>query len=128
MSLIPRVVVRRWLEVMLAVVSIAMLYLNAHPESMPRALDLSNDANLSLASATPPFDFNSPTAPIYSRPRFLPPTLLEGAHVSGSLIADGCRIGRGAVIENSSSISCRDGGGLSAAAIGSRSPDRRSWT
>jgi glucose-1-phosphate adenylyltransferase len=60
------------------------------------------EANLSLASSTPPFDFNSPTAPIYSRPRFLPPTLLEGAHVTSSLIADGCRIGKGAVIENSS--------------------------
>lgn len=60
------------------------------------------EANLSLASSTPPFDFNSPSAPIYSRPRFLPPTLLEGAHVSRSLLADGCRIGKGAVIENSS--------------------------
>jgi glucose-1-phosphate adenylyltransferase len=60
------------------------------------------EANLSLASSTPPFDFNSPSAPIYSRPRFLPPTLLEGANVSRSLIADGCRIGKGAVIENSS--------------------------
>jgi len=60
------------------------------------------EANLSLANTEPPFDFNSPAAPIYSRPRFLPPTLLEGAHVTRSLIADGCRIGRGAVIENSS--------------------------
>jgi glucose-1-phosphate adenylyltransferase len=60
------------------------------------------EANLSLASSTPPFDFNSPSAPIYSRPRFLPPTLLEGATVKNSLIADGCRIGKGAVIENSS--------------------------
>jgi glucose-1-phosphate adenylyltransferase len=59
------------------------------------------EANLSLASSTPPFEFNSPSAPIYSRPRFLPPTLLEGADVSRSLIADGCKIGRGAVIENS---------------------------
>jgi glucose-1-phosphate adenylyltransferase len=60
------------------------------------------EANLSLASSTPPFDFNSPTAPIYSRPRFLPPTHVEGAQITGSLIADGCRIGKGAVIENSS--------------------------
>ena len=59
------------------------------------------EANLSLASSSPPFDFNSPSAPIYSRPRFLPPTLLEGAHITGSLIADGCKIGKGAVIENS---------------------------
>jgi glucose-1-phosphate adenylyltransferase len=59
------------------------------------------EANLSLASSSPPFDFNSPSAPIYSRPRFLPPSLVEGAQVTSSLIADGCKIGRGAVIENS---------------------------
>ena len=59
------------------------------------------EANLSLASANPPFHLTSPDAPIYSRPRFLPPTLLEGASIKGSLIADGCRIGKGAVIENS---------------------------
>ncbi len=59
------------------------------------------DANLSLASSAPPFDFHVPEAPIYARARFLPPTVLEGASISGSLISDGCRIGRGAVIENS---------------------------
>ena len=48
MSLLPRVVVRRWLEALLAVFSLAMLYMNWHPEAMPRALDLNNDANLSL--------------------------------------------------------------------------------
>lgn len=59
------------------------------------------DANLSLASSHPPFDFHVPSAPIYSRSRFLPPTLMDGATVKGSLIAEGCRIGRGAMIENS---------------------------
>ena len=59
------------------------------------------EANLSLAQHSPPFNFNDAEAPVYSRPRFLPPTLMEGAKVSGSLIADGCRIGEGAVIENS---------------------------
>jgi glucose-1-phosphate adenylyltransferase len=59
------------------------------------------DANLSLASPKPPFDLSSPEAPIYTRARMLQPTLMEGAHVTGSLIADGCRIGKGAVIENS---------------------------
>jgi hypothetical protein len=48
MSLLPRVVVRRWLEALLALFSLAMLYMNWHPEAMPRALDLNNDANLSL--------------------------------------------------------------------------------
>ena len=58
------------------------------------------EANLSLASSSPPFDFNSPSAPIYSRPRFLPPTLMEDVAVKRSLVADGCRIGRGTTIEN----------------------------
>jgi glucose-1-phosphate adenylyltransferase len=59
------------------------------------------DANLSLAGNAPPFDFHSPAAPIYSRPRFLPPTRIGDATVRHSLIADGCQIGRGCTIENS---------------------------
>jgi glucose-1-phosphate adenylyltransferase len=59
------------------------------------------DANLSLAGVNPPFQLTMPEAPIYSRPRFLPPTRMDDAMVKGSLIADGCQIGRGAVIENS---------------------------
>jgi glucose-1-phosphate adenylyltransferase len=59
------------------------------------------EANLSLAGTNPPFDLSSAVAPIYSRPRFLPPTLFDGATVKRSLIADGCKIGKGAVIENS---------------------------
>jgi len=59
------------------------------------------EANLSLASDAPPFDFHRPKAPIYSRPRFLPPTRVADAVVKNSLVADGCRIGRGSTIENS---------------------------
>jgi glucose-1-phosphate adenylyltransferase len=59
------------------------------------------EANLSLASDAPPFDFHRPSAPIYSRPRFLPPTRVADAIVKNSLVADGCRIGRGSTIENS---------------------------
>ena len=58
------------------------------------------DSTLSLASPNPPFDFHLPDAPIYSRARFLPPTIVEGASISGSMVADGCVIGKGAVIEN----------------------------
>ncbi len=59
------------------------------------------DANLQLAQANPPFDLVCPEAPVYSRPRYLPPAIIEGATIEGSLIADGCRIGSGTVIENS---------------------------
>lgn len=59
------------------------------------------DANLQLAQPEPPFDLVSPSAPVFSRARFLPPAIIEGATIENSLIADGCRIGSGAVIENS---------------------------
>jgi glucose-1-phosphate adenylyltransferase len=59
------------------------------------------DANLSLAGPQPPFDFHRPSSPIYSRPRFLPPTRVSDAVVKNSLVADGCQIGRGCTIENS---------------------------
>ncbi len=59
------------------------------------------ESNLSLTKPNPQFDFSLPEAPIYSRPRFLPPTLLQQANIRDSLIADGCQIAKGAVIENS---------------------------
>jgi glucose-1-phosphate adenylyltransferase len=59
------------------------------------------DANLQLAKSDPPFDLVSPQAPVFSRARYLPPTIVEGATIEDSLIADGCRIGSGAVIKNS---------------------------
>ena len=46
MSLIPRVIVRRWLEATLALVSLAMLYFYRNPELMPRGLRA--DTNLTL--------------------------------------------------------------------------------
>lgn len=59
------------------------------------------DANLQLTKKNAPFDFLKAEEPVYSRARFLPPSLLDGATVSSSLIADGCRIGKGTIIQNS---------------------------
>jgi len=68
------------------------------------------DANLALASASPPFEFADDDAPIYSRARHLPSTRVEGATVANSLISDGCVIERGCVIENSViGLRCRIG-------------------
>ena len=58
------------------------------------------EANLDLANRQPPFDLISPEAPLFSRARFLPPTRVDGATISGSLVADGCIIEEGAVVEN----------------------------
>jgi len=59
------------------------------------------EANLGLASAETPFALVSADAPVYSRARFLPPSRIDGATIRGSLVADGCLIGAGAVIEHS---------------------------
>ncbi len=59
------------------------------------------EANIALAGKTPPFDLTSAEAPLYSRARFLPPTRIDDATITRSLIADGCIIEKGAVIENS---------------------------
>jgi len=59
------------------------------------------ECNLSLAGKSPPFDFRNREAPIYSRPRYLPPTIMGDVQTHGSLIADGCLIGDNVWIENS---------------------------
>jgi glucose-1-phosphate adenylyltransferase len=59
------------------------------------------EANLQLAQPNAPFPLASATAPIYSRARFLPPTRMDGATITRSLVADGCVIGEGSRIENS---------------------------
>jgi len=57
-------------------------------------------ANLDLASADPSFSFYDNRFPIYTRPRFLPPSKLLDCHVENSLVSEGCLI-RGASIRQS---------------------------
>lgn len=59
------------------------------------------DANLQLCHPNAPFQLASSESPIYSRPRYLPPTRVDGARVESSLIADGCVIEPGTEIVNS---------------------------
>ena len=57
------------------------------------------EANLSLAGKNPPFEIGSRESPIYSRPRYLPPTIMGDVKINGSLIADGCKIGDNVTID-----------------------------
>ncbi len=59
------------------------------------------DANLALTDTNPPFRFADRLAPIFTRPRFLPSTRMSSCTINQSLVADGCHIGEGAVIERS---------------------------
>ena len=48
------------------------------------------EANLELTRELPRFNFFDMTAPIYTRPRYLPASKTNGAYIEHSLISDGC--------------------------------------
>ncbi len=58
------------------------------------------EVNLDMAAPLPKFNLYDPQRPIYSRPRFLPGTKVEGGNLQNVLLADGGRI-QEATIRNS---------------------------
>jgi glucose-1-phosphate adenylyltransferase len=48
------------------------------------------EANLALCMTMPPFDFYDAARPVYTHPRFLPASKIEGCAVRRSLISEGC--------------------------------------
>ncbi len=57
-------------------------------------------ANIDLTSTAPHFDFHDMVAPIFTRPRFLPPSRIERCDVREAIIAEGSVL-KGARITNS---------------------------
>ncbi|MDX1953297.1 MAG: glucose-1-phosphate adenylyltransferase [Verrucomicrobiota bacterium] len=58
------------------------------------------EANLNLASELPAFNFFDMASPIFTRPRFLPGSKINGAEIDHAVISDGCIINH-AKISNS---------------------------
>jgi glucose-1-phosphate adenylyltransferase len=58
-------------------------------------------ANIDLTSSAPHFDFHDMTAPIFTRPRFLPASRVEQSDIRESIIAEGSAILKGSRITNS---------------------------
>ncbi len=58
------------------------------------------EANLALTLPNPPFDFFNPKYPIYTRPRFLPPSRADGCHLDRSVLAEGCIIEKADIRES----------------------------
>jgi glucose-1-phosphate adenylyltransferase len=58
------------------------------------------EANLAMTLPNPPFDFYNPQHPIYSRPRFLPPSRADGCHLDHVALAEGSVIDRADVRES----------------------------
>ncbi len=65
------------------------------------------EANLELAAELPRFDFFDMSAPIYSRPRFLPASKINGAEIDHAIIADGCIINHCRISECIIGLRCR---------------------
>ncbi len=58
------------------------------------------DANLMLTEDQPPFRFYVPEAPIYTRARFLPPSIFRNAHIERSMVAEGCLVNGARVVHS----------------------------
>ena len=58
-------------------------------------------ANIDLTSSVPHFDFHDMTAPIFTRPRFLPSSRIEQSDIRESIIAEGSSILKGCRLTNS---------------------------
>jgi glucose-1-phosphate adenylyltransferase len=59
-----------------------------------------HEANLALADREPPFDFYQPDGLIYTRMRNLPAAKIDGAHLTRTVVSDGCRIGTGSRVDH----------------------------
>jgi glucose-1-phosphate adenylyltransferase len=58
------------------------------------------EANLAMTLPNPPFDFYNPQHPIYSRPRFLPPSRADGCHLDRVALAEGSIIDKADIRES----------------------------
>ena len=59
-----------------------------------------HEASLALCDENPPFDFYQPEGLIFTRMRNLPASQMVGATLNRCVVADGCRIGAGTVLEH----------------------------
>ncbi len=55
-------------------------------------MDRFYEVNLNMAAPLPKFNLYDPNRPIYTRPRFLPGSKVQGGNLQNVLLADGCRI------------------------------------
>jgi glucose-1-phosphate adenylyltransferase len=69
------------------------------------------EANLALASDTPPVDFFDPLAPIYTRQRHLAGTRMRDCTIRHSIVAEGCTLESARVEESIIGIRTRVGSG-----------------
>lgn len=55
------------------------------------------EANLDVTSELPRFNFFDMSAPVFTRPRFLPASKINGAQINHAIVSDGCIINRATI-------------------------------
>jgi len=71
------------------------------------------EANLDLTTELPRFNFYDMGSPIFTRPRFLPASKINGAHVNHAVISDGCIINHANISHSSIGVRSIVGAGSS---------------
>jgi glucose-1-phosphate adenylyltransferase len=69
------------------------------------------EANLDVTNELPRFNFFDMSAPIFSRPRFLPGSKINGAQIDHAVISDGCIINRAVITHSIVGLRCIVGSG-----------------
>jgi len=69
------------------------------------------EANLDLTSELPRFNFFDLGAPIFSRPRYLPGSKINGAQIDHAIVSDGCIINRSTIRNSIVGLRCNVGEG-----------------
>ncbi len=69
------------------------------------------EANLDVTSELPRFNFFDMAAPIFSRPRFLPGSKINGAQIDHAVISDGCILNRAVISHSIIGLRCSVGVG-----------------
>jgi len=69
------------------------------------------EANIDLTNELPRFNFFDMSAPIFSRPRFLPGSKINGAQIDHAVISDGCILNRANIVHSIVGLRCIVGAG-----------------
>lgn len=64
------------------------------------------DANIALTDPVPEFNFYEEKHRLFTHPRFLPGSKIEGANITSSIINEGCRIGKAKINRSIVGIRC----------------------
>jgi glucose-1-phosphate adenylyltransferase len=64
------------------------------------------EANLDVTNELPRFNFFDMSAPIFSRPRFLPGSKINGAQIDHAVISDGCILNRAVITHSIVGLRC----------------------